>query len=161
MTDDYVPYPATIIVDANTLISATLTRGITREMLLTTEDTLYSPAFIRDELEKHRATLRDNSGLADPDLDTLLDTLFASIEILPKNRTIRHHKLAEQAMEGIDMKDAIYVATALDVDGAICSNDPHLHEQTLTPALTTETMVARVRRAQRENECELESEDCR
>lgn len=159
MTDDFVPYPAKIIVDANTLISATLTRGITREMLLTTEDTLYSPAFVRDEIEKHRATLRDKSGLADSDLDTHFDTLFATIEILPKNRTIQHHKRAEQAMEGIDMKDAIYVAAALEVDGAIWSNDPHLHEQTLRPALTTEAMVARVRQAQRKNEGEQDGED--
>lgn len=62
-------------------------------------------------------------------------------------------------MEGIDMKDAIYVATALEVDGAIWSNDPHLHEQTLTPALTTETMVARVRQAQREIDGESDREE--
>jgi hypothetical protein len=48
MNDEYVPYPATIVIDANTFISATLTPGITREMLRTTEDELYSSAFIRD-----------------------------------------------------------------------------------------------------------------
>lgn len=70
MNDEHVSYPVRIVIDANTLISATLTPGITREMLLTTEDELYSPAFIRDELDKHRAVLRDKSGLADADLDT-------------------------------------------------------------------------------------------
>lgn len=62
-------------------------------------------------------------------------------------------------MEGIDIKDAIYVAAALEVDGAIWSNDPDLQEQTLTPALTTETMVARVRQAQREIDGESDREE--
>ncbi len=150
MNDEHVSYPARIVIDANTLISATLTPGITREMLLTTEDELYSPAFIRDELDKHWAVLRDKSGLADADLDALLDTLFTPIETLPEDRTTRYHKQAEQAMNEIDVKDALYVAAALELDAAIWSNDPDLHEQTLTPALTTEAMVARVRQEQRE-----------
>ncbi len=48
------------------------------------------------------------------------------------------------------MSRTLYVAAALELDAAIWSNDPDLHEQTLTPALTTEAMVARVRQEQRE-----------
>jgi predicted nucleic acid-binding protein len=154
MNDDYVPYPATIVIDANTLISATLTPGITREMLLATEDELYSPAFIRAEIEKHRSVINDKSGLSAADLDTLLDTLFTPVEILPEDRTNRYRTAAERAMADIDVKDALYVAAALELDAAIWSSDPHLHEQTLTPALTTEAMVARVRQAQRETDGE-------
>lgn len=152
MNDDYVPYPETIVIDANTIISATLTEGITREMLLTTEDDLYSSAFIHDEIATHRSVLRDKSGLSDAALDTLLDTLFTAIEILPEDRTNRYREQAEQAMETIDQKDALYVAAALELGAAIWSRDPHLHDQSLTPALTTEAMVARVRQAQRETE---------
>jgi predicted nucleic acid-binding protein len=159
MNDNYVPYPAIIVIDANTLISATLTPGITREMLLTTEDDLYSPAFIRDELKKHRAVLRDKSDLTDADLDTLLDTLFTPIEILPEDRTTQYHEQAEQIMEKIDVKNALYVAAALELNAAIWSGDPDLHEQTLTPALTTEAMVARVRQAQRETDGEFDREE--
>jgi predicted nucleic acid-binding protein len=154
MNDDYVPYPETIVIDANTIISATLTSGITREMLLTTEDELYSPAFIREEIATHRSVLRDKSGLSDAALSTLLDTLFTAIEILPEDRTNRSRKEAEQTMEAIDPNDALYVAAALELNAAIWSGDPDLHDQTLTPALTTEAMVARVRQAQRETDSE-------
>jgi predicted nucleic acid-binding protein len=152
MNDDYVPYPETIVIDANTIISATLTSGITREMLLTTEDGLYSPAFIREEIATHRSVLRDKSGLSNAALDTLLDTLFTAIEVLPEDRTNQSRETAERAMETIDPNDALYVAAALELDAAIWSGDPDLHDQTLIPALTTEAMVARVRRAQRETD---------
>lgn len=154
MNDDYVPYPETLVIDANTVISATLAQGITREMLLTTEDDLYSPAFIHEEIETHRSVLRDKSGLSDAALNTLLDTLFTAIEFLPDDRTNRHRETAEQAMETIDPDDALYVAAALELDAAIWSGDPHIHDQPLTPALTTEAMVARVRQAQREIDSE-------
>ncbi|EMA48065.1 MULTISPECIES: PIN domain-containing protein [Halococcus] len=154
MNDDYVPYPETIVIDANTIISATLTPGITREMLLTTEDELYSPAFIREEIATHRSVLRDKSGLSDAALDTLLDTLFTAIEILSEDRTNRSRETAEQTMEAIDPKDTLYVAAALELNAAIWSGDPDLHDQTLTPALTTEAIVARVRQAQRETDSE-------
>lgn len=150
MNDEYVPHPATIVIDANTLISATLTPGITREMLRTTEDELYLSAFIRDEIEKHRAVINTKSGLSAADLDTL----FRPIEILPEDRTNRHRAAAEQAMADIEAKDALYVAAALELNAAIWSSDPDLHEQTLTPALTTEAIVARVRQAQRATESE-------
>ena len=154
MNDDYVPYPETIVIDANTIISATLAPGITREMLLTTEDELYSPAFIREEIATHRSVLRNKSGLSDAALDTLLDTLFTAIEILSEDRTNRSRETAEQTMEAIDPKDTLYVAAALELNAAIWSGDPDLHDQTLTPALTTEAMVARVRQAQRETDSE-------
>jgi predicted nucleic acid-binding protein len=154
MNDDYVPYPETIVIDANTIISATLTSGITREMLLTTEDELYSPAFIREEIATHRSVLRDKSGLSNAALDTLLDTLFTAIEILPEDRTNQSRETAERAMETIDPNDTLYVAAALELDAAIWSGDPDLHDQTLIPALTTEAMVARVRQAQRETDSE-------
>lgn len=152
MNDEHVPYPATIVVDANTIISATITPGITREMLLTTEDMLHSPAVIHDEIEKHRAVLREKSGLSDLDLDALFETLFSSIELVSSKRTQRYRTRAQRAMAAIDPKDTLYVAAAVALDAAIWSNDPDLHEQTLTPALTTEAMVARVRQAQREPE---------
>ena len=159
MNDDYVPYPETIVIDANTIISATLTAGITRELLLTTEDDLYSPAFIHEEIATHRSVLRDKSGLSDTALDTLLETLFTAIEILPTDRTNHYREQAEQAMETIDPKDALYVAAALELDAAIWSGDPHLHDQPLTPALTTEAIVARVRQAQRETDSKSTHEE--
>lgn len=159
MNDDYVPYPETIVIDANTIISATLTAGITREMLLTTEDELYSPAFIREEIATHRSVLRNKSGLSDAALDTLLDMLFTTIEILPEDRTNRSRETAEQTMETIDPNDTLYVAAALELNAAIWSGDPDLHDQTLIPALTTEAMVARVRQAQRETDSECTQDE--
>lgn len=98
--------------------------------------------------------LRDKSGLADAALETLLDTLFTAIKILPEERTNRYREQADQAMETIDPKDTLYVTAALELDAAIWSGDPDLHDQTLAPALTTEAMVARVRQAQRETKDE-------
>lgn len=152
MDDDFVPYPAMVVVDANTLISATLTPGITREMLLSTEDDLYSPVFIRDEITKHRSVIKEKSGLSNSDLDILFDKLFSPITLLSEKSTNRYRIEAEHAMADIDINDTLYVAAALELDAAIWSSDPDLHEQSLIPALTTEAMVARVRQAQRQSD---------
>lgn len=65
INDDRIPYPETIVIDANTIMSATVTPGSRVKRPLTTEDELYS-------LATYRSVLRDESRLSDTALDTLL-----------------------------------------------------------------------------------------
>lgn len=143
--DDYVSYPSRIVVDANTIVSATLSDGTVRELFLVTEDDLYAPTFLRDEIEKHGSMLRERSGLSGTDLDALFDRLFRRVEFLSAERTVRYHERAEREMSHVDPDDALYVAAALELDAAIWSMDDGLGEQTAVPCLTNSAMVARVR----------------
>ena len=85
--DDHVPYPTRIVVDANTIVAATLSDGITRELLLTTEDDLYAPGFLREEIEKYEPMLEERSGFSKAELNTLLERLFRRVEFLSTERT--------------------------------------------------------------------------
>jgi hypothetical protein len=85
--DDHVPYPTRIVVDANTIVAATLSDGITRELLLTTEDDLYAPGFLREEIEKYEPMLEERSGFSKVELNTLLERLFRRVEFLSTERT--------------------------------------------------------------------------
>ena len=93
--DDHVPYP-TRIVDANTIVAATLSDGITRELLLTTEDDLCAPGFLREEIEKYEPMLEERSGFSKAELNTLLERLFRRVGFLSTERTIRHQGAAER-----------------------------------------------------------------
>ena len=94
--DDHVPYPTRIVVDANTIVAATLSDGITRELLLTTEDDLYAPGFLREEIEKYEPMLEEQSGFSKAELNTLLERLFRRVGFLSTERTIRHQGAAER-----------------------------------------------------------------
>lgn len=144
--DDYVPYPARIVVDANTIIAATLSDGITRELVLTTEDELYAPAFLREETEEYEPMLGKRSELSETEIDALLERLFRRIEFLSTERTTRYYDVAEREMRNIDPKDTPYVTAALEVDAAIWSMDDGLQKQAAVPSFTNSAMVARVRR---------------
>ena len=85
--DDHVPYPTRIVVDANTIVAATLSDGITRELLLTTEDDLYAPGFLREEIEKYEPMLEERSGFSKVELNTLLERLFRRVGFLSTERT--------------------------------------------------------------------------
>ena len=127
--DEYVPSPSRIVVDANTIVSATLSNGIVRELLLATEDTLYAPAFLREEIEKYESMLRERSGLSKTELSTVLERFFRRLEFLSTERTVRYHGIAEREMRDIDPNDALYVAAALEVDAAVWSMDEGLHDR--------------------------------
>jgi len=144
--DDYVPYPSRIVVDANTIVSATLSDGVVRELLLVTEDDCYAPTFLREEIEKHEPMLRERSGLSEDEIDALLGRLSRRITFLSAERTVRHHEEAEHEMGAIDSRDALYVAAALELDAAVWSMDDGLGERSAVPCLTNSAMVARVRR---------------
>ena len=143
--DDHIQYPTRIVVDANTIVAATLSDGITRELLLTTEDDLYAPGFLREEIEKYEPMLEERSGFSKAELNTLLERLFRRVGFLSTERTIRHQGAAEREMEAIDPDDALYVAAALELDAAVWSMDEGLGEQTAVPHLTNSVMVARIR----------------
>ncbi|PSP71941.1 hypothetical protein BRC86_14055 [Halobacteriales archaeon QS_3_64_16] len=146
--DDYVPYPSRILVDANTIVSATLSDGVVRELLLVTEDDCYAPVFLREEIERYEPMLRERSGLSEDELDALLGRLFRRITFLSTERTVRHHDRAESVMRAIDPKDALYVAAGLELDAAIWSMDDELSEQSVVLCLANSAMVARVRGGQ-------------
>lgn len=123
-----------VVLDANRLFSALLRDGSTRKALYDTAATLYAPAFLRTEFEKHHAELQRRSGLSAADLARLVEQVFAQVEWVPDDLIQPHVPAAAAALAAVDPDDVPYLATALAVGAdAIWSEDKGLDEQTLVP----------------------------
>jgi len=123
-----------IVLDANRLFSALLRDGSTRRTLYDTSATLFAPAFLKAELEKHRAELQRRSGLSVEDLGRLVEEIFAQVEWVPDEIIGPHVPAALAALGAVDPDDVPYLAAALAVEAdAIWSEDKGFDEQSLVP----------------------------
>lgn len=123
-----------VVVDANRVISALLSDGETRRQLFTTEAHLFAPAFLSEEIAKHRPMLARRSDLDPGDLGALLDRIFDQVVWVPDAAVEAHLDEATQALGEVDPKDVPYLACALAVGAdAVWSHDRDFDEQDLVP----------------------------
>ena len=71
----------------------------------------------------------------------MLDTLFKDIDAVPDDQIRSEREPAVDALGDVDRDDAVFLATALVVDGAIWSDDRDFHEQNLVPVYPTEAII--------------------
>ncbi|QSG09433.1 PIN domain containing protein [Halapricum desulfuricans] len=55
-----------LVIDANVVISALIADAKTRELIVTLEPKLLTPAFVSDEIENYEAMIAEKSGM-EPD----------------------------------------------------------------------------------------------
>lgn len=133
-----------IVVDTNIILSALITDSKTRELVVNLEPQLVAPEVIHDEINNYRGLIKDKSGLNSRNLEKLLEKLFSYIQIVPTSDLEDYITEARFELEGIDQDDAVFLATALSVDGKIWSDDSDLQEQDLVDVYTTEEIVKQV-----------------
>lgn len=130
-----------LVVDANVVLSALITDSTSRELIVTLEPDLVTPAVVHDEIDRHFDLVVEKSGL-DPDrVRQFVDLLFSSIETVPVRDFQDHIDAAETGIGDTDPDDVLYLACALGVDGAIWSDDGDFREQELVPVFTTDEIV--------------------
>lgn len=132
-----------LVVDANVLVSAPARDGAVRTALMITTDDVLTPAYIREEVERHRAEIRLKSGLSSEAFDELTGKLLRSVEIVPSETMLPHVEEATRTMEPYDPDDVPYIAAALAVDGTVVSNDRAFEKQRAVPHMWTSAFVER------------------
>lgn len=130
-----------LVVDANVIISALIADSMARELIVTLEPDLSTPAVIHDEIERHHDSIVEKSGMDGDRVEQFLSLLFSYVETVPVEQFHDHIETAETAIGETDPDDVLYLACALGLGAGIWSDDGDFESQDLVPAYTTPAVV--------------------
>ncbi|WP_435074688.1 PIN domain-containing protein [Halorubrum sp. HHNYT27] len=126
-----------LVVDANVVISALIADSKTRELIVTLEPDLLTPAFVHDEIENYTQLIVEKSGMSPDRVTQFVDLLFQYIEVISAEEFYPYIEAAEAAIGETDPDDVLYVACALAGDVAIWSDDTDFDEQDVVEGYST------------------------
>lgn len=129
------------VVDANIVLSGLIADSTTRTLLVEIEHDLLTPAYVYEEIDKYTDLVVEKSGLSPAEVEDLIEILFKRIEVVPRSEVLVSLQEAARIMRDVDPDDALYLATALERDAQIWSDDRDYEEQELVPVVTTGEMV--------------------
>jgi predicted nucleic acid-binding protein len=130
-----------LVIDANVVISALIADSKTRELIVTLEPDLLTPAFVLDEIENYEDLVVEKSGLKPARVEQFIDLLFQYIEVVPADEFYPAIERADEAIGDTDPDDVLYLACAIARDAAIWSDDADFDEQGLVEVYTTSTVI--------------------
>ena len=129
---------ARVILDANIVISALIKDSFTREFITKSGHEFWFPEQAFDRIERYKELITVKSGLSSVNVDSVFESFFKRVNIVPKCRSDAHLPKAKEIMADIDKEDALFVACALSLlDSVIWSDDKHLKKQNLVKVCTT------------------------
>jgi predicted nucleic acid-binding protein len=124
-----------LVIDANVVISALIADSKTRELIVTLEPELLTPAFVYEEL------IVEKSGMEPDRVAQFIDLLFEYIEVVPADDFNPGIEAADRAIGDTDHDDVLYLACALVSDAAIWSDDSDFDEQNLVERYLTSDVI--------------------
>ncbi|MDD9954205.1 MAG: PIN domain-containing protein [Candidatus Woesearchaeota archaeon] len=128
-----------IVVDANILFAACIRDGLTRALLFHTSLRPYVPAFVFEEVTKHKATIEKKTR---NNADAFFAVLRTYIEVVPEEELL---PFLEEALQiSPDPNDVHYIALARKLRCPLWSQDKKLKEQRFVQVFTTEEMKEQV-----------------
>jgi len=117
-----------IVVDANTIISALVSHGITRKVFLLNflldKYEFVAPELLIREIKKRKKSLIEETGIPEEEFDKLLKFLLSQIDTIPAKLFIKFLPKAKKICR--DPKDKEYVALALGLNCPVLSGDQDL-----------------------------------
>ncbi len=135
---------ATLVVDANRIVSALLRDGATRAAVLKTRATLFAPEYLREEIGRHLPEIAQRTGISRGELEVVLNLLLRRIEWVAADAYRPHLARAKRAMGRVDPNDVPCLACALAVQAdAIWSHDLDFDKQHLIPRVPHPDSVIR------------------
>jgi len=120
-----------LVIDANVVISALIADSKTRELIVTLEPDLLTPAFVYDEVENYEELIVKKSGMEPDRVTQFIDLLFQYIEVVPADDFYPAIERANAAIGDTDSNDVLYLACAIASDAAIWSDDSDFDDQSL------------------------------
>ena len=131
-----------LIVDTNIIASGLLKGGITRQLLLHPDLTLYTPEFTLIEFNKYKKEFLDKSDLGEEEFSILLEGIISRIVVVLLMDFKEKWSDAYKIMAPIDVYDTPFVALALSFDNdGIWSNDKDFEKQKIVKIWKTEDLV--------------------
>jgi predicted nucleic acid-binding protein len=135
-----------VVIDSNKVISAVVSKGIVRRIVIFSGINFHAPKALVEEIEKHREEICKRIGLKPEFFRFILEEL-----ILPRLNIIEESKYADKISEAyaiskeFDEKDAPFIALALKLKAPIWTNDKSMIEHGIKSqaylALDAETLV--------------------
>ncbi|MCU4926534.1 PIN domain-containing protein [Halobacteria archaeon AArc-dxtr1] len=130
-----------LVIDANVVISALIADSKTRELIVTLEPDLLTPAFVHDEVENYEDLIVEKSGLEPDRVAQFIDLLFQYIAVVPASDFYPAIETAEAAIGDTDPDDVLYLACAIVSEGAIWSDDSDFDKQDLVDTYSTSDVI--------------------
>ncbi|WP_254533387.1 PIN domain-containing protein [Natrinema gelatinilyticum] len=130
-----------LVIDANVVISALIANSKTRELIVTLEPELLTPAFVYDEIENYEELIVDKSGMKPDRVAQFIDLLFQYIEVVPADDFYPAIETAKAEIGDTDPDDVLYLACAIASDAAIWSDDSDFDEQSLVETYSTSDVI--------------------
>jgi predicted nucleic acid-binding protein len=130
-----------LVVDANVVISALVADSKTRELIVTLEPDLLTPAFVHDEIENYEELIVGKSGMEPDRVAQFVDLLFQYIAVVPVDEFHPAIEEADAAIGDTDPDDVLYLACAIANDAAIWSDDSDFDEQDVVEWYSTSDVI--------------------
>ena len=130
-----------LVIDANVVISALIADSKTRELIVTLDPDLLTPAFVHDELENYGEVIVEKSGMEPDRVAQFIDLLFQYVDEVPAEEFSPAIERADSAIGDTDPDDVLYLACAIARDAAIWSDDTDFDEQNMVPTYSTSDVI--------------------
>ncbi|OIB58161.1 PIN domain-containing protein [Natrialba sp. SSL1] len=130
-----------LVIDANVVISALIADSKTRELIVTLEPDLLTPAFVHDEVENYEDLIVEKSGMEPDRVEQFIDLLFQYIEVVPADDFYPAIERADAAIGDTDPDDVLYLACAIASEGALWSDDSDFDKQDLVDTYSTSDVI--------------------
>ena len=130
-----------LVVDANVVISALIADSKTRELIVTLDPDLLTPAFVRDEVRNYESLIVEKSGMEPDRVAQFVELLFRHIDVVPAGEFHPAIESADDAIGDPDPDDVLYLACAIARDAAVWSDDSDFDEQDLVAVYSTSDVI--------------------
>lgn len=128
-----------LVVDTNVIVAAAIKPTRTHELIFRGSFALYSPEFVRDEIEKYKNVIMKKSGFGEDEFETVMLLLYSRINIVPSGDY--GYLRGEILRISPDKKDWPFLALAKHLGAALWSNDFALKKQDAVRVITTAELL--------------------
>ncbi len=129
-----------LVVDANILFAALISKGATVELMLDQNMHLFAPEFIMEEFSKYQTEILDKTKRTPEEFFPILESLKQVITLVPfeefKNYLPRAREVCPKS------EDVYYFALALKLNCGIWTNEKKLKDQSQVKIYATSEILS-------------------